>query len=352
MILVRAEYSPTSGFGHVARSLVIFNELKNRNSDVSFIAQPRLARRLIESGLSEYDIFEINCDSRDEINHIPSGAVLLLDIFSSERLMNEFFELEQYILNARNRGILVIVIDGYGDDSFSGRSKIYLDVLIQPYYGADQMKDSSCGLALRGGEYALVDPEFHKLKKERNSAFGFPLNILVSLGAADPQGNTEKVVSALTKIDLEGILVSVIIGPDFSKEHIQRLNNIVEDRVNFVVDHAPRNLFGHFKKATLLITGSGNSRYEAVAGGLPLIFGAISSAHVGLSISFSQHTGAFYLGEFDLVDDVGMKEILENVIPAMLTNGHETSYKAPVLESGASLICDSIQEFLGGDFAH
>ena len=349
MIIVRAEFTSNSGFGHVSRSLVLYRELKDRNLSVRFAAPPMLVKRLINSGLSKKEMIEIDIGSvQEELEVYPNNSVLILDIFSSERLTTNFGELEDYVEVAKKSGYITVAFDGFGDDSFTAQSSKFIDVLIQPYYGAENLPLPNTTLAIRGGQYALVGREYYQLQQNKDSEFPSNKSVLLSFGSADPQCYTETIVSVLSEIKILGTYITVVIGPEFNTESVRRIENIVEDIENISLAYSPKNLLGLFEKSNLLITGSGTSRYEAIAAGIPIVFGSIIDAHVHSSLCFEKKTNANYLG---LLSSLGNEEIKASLEDILLTDFElfSSSKDSNFTAEGASLICDKILGFLRND---
>lgn len=347
MIIIRAEFSSKSGFGHVSRSLVLYREFKARNLDVRFAAPSILIERLIGCGLSEKELIEIDKSSvKEELRGYPHNSVLILDIFSSERLTTNLGELEDYVQTAKALGHTTIALDGFGDDSFSAHSDEFIDVLIQPYYGAETLPLPNATRVLRGGQYALIGREYYQLKLNRSSKVPKERrHVLVSLGAADPQGYTEILVDALSQVNLSELCISVVIGPDFNMESINCIESLVANVNNISLNYSPGNLLDLLSKSDIFITGSGTSRYEAIAAGIPVIFGSIIESHVHSSLCFEENTNSKYIGLFSSLGVDEFKSIFEDV----LSNGFEflSERKGDIhTNGGASVMCDEILSFL------
>lgn len=117
---------------------------------------------------------------------------------------------------------------------------------------------------LLGPSYVLLRPAFRdRLPRQA------PLEVrtvLVTLGGADPAGQTVDVVKQLCQA-LPEVSVDVLIGPLFDED--ERLNTLISDRVR--LHRAPPGVAVLMLRADLAIAAGGQTTYELAACGVPTV---------------------------------------------------------------------------------
>ena len=96
-------------------------------------------------------------------------------------------------------------------------------------------------------------------------------NILINLGGAD---NSEILVKVIKNLFIfkNKIKINVISFLKIDKKNLSRIKKIAKDRnlkINFIIN--PKKIYELYKKADIGIVGSGYSKYEASASGLPIL---------------------------------------------------------------------------------
>jgi spore coat polysaccharide biosynthesis predicted glycosyltransferase SpsG len=212
-LLIRLDASSTIGVGHLARSLTLAGAFASAGACARFACHrlPEGPRRWLTS--QGYDLVEIEA--------APGSAA----------------DLHETIAQARAAGNNMVFVDGYqfGSAYLSGFREarlfacffddmINLDyqchaVFNQNFYSPAELfrRAPDCELIL-GPEYALVRDEFVDARARRATVVSIePRRVLVTMGGADPTGETEKVLRALGTGRLTGdsrrsLEVRVVVG--------------------------------------------------------------------------------------------------------------------------------------------
>lgn len=306
----RVEAGTEIGLGNLKRCYVLARALK-RYRHVGFICSKESEGYVREIATDMDTVIVPNLDHyADELHHYPKGIDAIItdlgfpDNFENPQNLVSYFEALQL------QSIDVLMLDGLGDDSFKPEGMPKIKARIQPYWGVEiDEGDKRAEHFLNGPDYVLLGEEYRDVFRSR--AKSSPKNIVVTFGGADPQENTVKVMKGLRAIEGLGI-IEVIVGPYFTDKHKELIQNVT-DKNHDKFEHvdAPDSLLPHYHKADLAICGSGATRYEAAACGLPVLFTAIYRAHEHLSQAFVKHRTAQYVG---FCEDFGAEDWVNAII--------------------------------------
>jgi UDP-2,4-diacetamido-2,4,6-trideoxy-beta-L-altropyranose hydrolase len=208
-VLIRADASSTIGTGHVMRCLVLAEALKENGFEPVFLTKP----------------LEGNIDHK-----IAENGFRLVSLVSDDAGA----EIEEVCDAIRVTGAAMIVFDHYGIDAgYEKRVKDATGIRVMVF--DDMYKPHHCDILLNqnmyadaarydalvppgckrlcGVEYALLRKEFRTItKRDRSKAPEGRLNLLVTLGGADPGNVTLKVMEALEKVEGVTFNVTVVVG--------------------------------------------------------------------------------------------------------------------------------------------
>ena len=224
-----------AGIGHFKRCIILAKEFSVGKKEVNFLVygeQTPLLNIDKEVNLQGMTAKSFNNFlDEDDIKKLrmPSSDISFIDI------SNSFFikhpdNLILLLTKIRKHSRLVILIDGLGKESIINNLniKIPYDYLIVPYFGAEnEFKHQENHLL--GEDYFISEKNDEKYKK-------FEINknatkICITCGGTDPERITIQVLESIVKI--KGIsMIRVVIGPNFSKDHIDSINSLPESISN------------------------------------------------------------------------------------------------------------------------
>ena len=221
---------------------------------------------------------------------ILEDAKLTREFIIKKKINSPYLIIDNYKINKNWESILkkivykIIVID----DMMI--SKHNCDLLINQNYSIknqkkyyDELIPKNCKL-LNGTKYALLRPEFIKLRKISKPRK--KLNkILISFGGADPTNETIKVLKAFKNINLEKLKLIVIAGHSNSnKKNIKKLTDQIINSKFYTYSEK----IGYFMvNSDLAIGGAGTTTWERCCLGLPSIISILSvnQKQIGYSLS-------------------------------------------------------------------
>ncbi|GEM_PF-141822 len=258
-ILFRVDSSSNIGIGHVMRSLTLAGQL---NNFIIFFASQNL-----------------NGNINFKIKEHGYKFVLLQS--------NDCYELEKIILE---NNIDIAVFDHYEID-YDFEKKIKERTLIKIFSFDDTYEKHFCDYLLNqnmyanpnryinlvptyckifcGQQYALLREEFHitkqKRKKEKNSNV---LRILLTLGGADSNNVTEKILVALNMINIP-FDATVVLGK--ANVHQKEIYEVAKNKKNVKVIVDANNMSELFYNSDFAIMAGGSSVLEALYLQIPFI---------------------------------------------------------------------------------
>lgn len=284
-IAIRADASTFIGTGHIIRCLSLAERLREQGADVIFMTRTlpgHINARIHAQGFTVVEVPE-----SDE------PATYLLPLGTFDWLVVDHYTLSaEWETQARPFTRYLMVLDDLADRPHD------CDLLVDQNFFEDRVTRyrhlvPADAEVLTGPDYALLRPEFHQLRKSLPKRSGEIRRIMVSLGGADPNNATTKVLEGLSLLDLSGIAVNVIIGaanpnPDLVRRYSERLG--FNCCLN-VTDMAERMV-----ATDLFIGAGGTTTWERMALGLPGVVVSIAENHRELSRQLAEHGYQLYLG--------------------------------------------------------
>lgn len=204
----RADADPDIGIGHLVRCLSLAQAWQARGGRAAFltsITDPGLLTRIeLVTGLiripGRYPATpDLAATAKWAAEHPQAWMVVDGYGFDGE-----------YHSGLRDAGARVLAVDDW-----VRLDRYHCDMLLDQNFGAEERSypvDGDCTV-LRGPRYALLAPEF----KAARAAGPEPpvegrVRLLVTMGGADTQNQTPKVLDALSSLDEPGLEVTVVIG--------------------------------------------------------------------------------------------------------------------------------------------
>ena len=208
-LIIRVDASTEIGTGHLMRCLALAQAWKDDGGKVLFITACQgeaLLQRLREE---ESDIHVVphpypdpdDSDYTKDIMASYPNAWVVLDGY-------HFDEIYQQHMKRLGHRLLVI-------DDMAHLKHYYADIVLNQNLHADRLQ-YSCEPYTRlllGTRYVLLRREFLAWKDSKRQIPEVARRVLVTLGGADPQNHTLKVIQALQKVDVPCLEATVVIGP-------------------------------------------------------------------------------------------------------------------------------------------
>ena len=251
-IAIRADGGSTIGMGHIMRTLVLAKELAKTNY-VFYVC--RCGKKYLgginkikESGfdvvlINEYKVLE-------ELRKITAD-ILITDSYDVN---------EEYFSNSKLYFEKTIYVDDLNDKYYD------VDMIINQNIGTESWNyktNDNCELLL-GSNYTMLRKEFRH--EEPIIIKDEVMDILITMGGADPLEATKKILDMIKKLDLR---LHIVIGNNFKDiDYYKVLDEQENDKIKFYYNP---NMIEIMKKCDLAIVACGSTIYELASLGIPMI---------------------------------------------------------------------------------
>lgn len=294
-IVFRVDASIQMGTGHVMRCLTLADALTEQGAECNFICREHIGNLIEKIRQSGFQVYRIGSGKNavlkndaltDEENPLFHsswlGATQQQDAQDClpilEKLQPDWLVVDHYALDKTWQQALkpyyknLMVIDDLGDREHLA------DLLLDQNYGSTVEKyqglvPDSCKI-LAGTHFALLRPEFalwreYSLDRRKNNAS--ISNILVTLGGADPDNYTVKILQQLAGVELHP-QVEIIVVMGTTAPHLKLVQHQAADMpVKTTVKANVTNMAELMSTADLAIGAAGATTWERCCLGLPTI---------------------------------------------------------------------------------
>jgi len=269
-IVFRVDASQAIGAGHVMRCLALAQALAGNTLEF-------VCRR------SDGDLAEMIAKAGHRLHRLAGNAAqdaagTLAAIQSGAPGKPDWLIVDHYGIDAGWHAALrphvgrILAIDDLADRDHD--CDVLLDQNLAP--GEEQRYDGRLPAGCRvlaGLRYALLREEFQRLRRKVMPRSALR-QLLISFGGADAGNHTERALAALTRPELSGLAVDVVLG--MSYPHAARIRERCAGIPAATLIEDPGRLAGCMAKADLAIGAAGNSLWERACLGLPSIVVAVA----------------------------------------------------------------------------
>ena len=268
-LYIRTDADSKIGTGHIMRCIALAQAWQDQGSEVTFISHcesEALRERIQIEGFRFISLDHVCPDSSDVMN--------TLSILKNERadqkpwlVLDGYQFTPEYQKAIREAGVRLLVID-----DMNHLSHYHADILLNQNIHTPDLKyrcDADTTLLL-GSRYVLLRREFLKYQDFKRQIPDRAKNILVTLGGADPDNVTLKVIEALKLLNEPNIAVRIIIGP--ANPHQETLQKtIVSDDFKAELLINPPNMPELMAWADMAVSAGGSTCWELAFIGVPSI---------------------------------------------------------------------------------
>jgi UDP-2,4-diacetamido-2,4,6-trideoxy-beta-L-altropyranose hydrolase len=313
LLFIRADADGAIGCGHIMRSLALAQACLKRGGQVVFVSRcesERLQRRIVEEGCHLVTVERSHPDENDlkttlsilkEKSREDGKSWAVLDGYHFD------FDFQRAVLDT---GFKTLVIDDHNHLPMYAA-----DIILNQNIGAEQLP-YNCRkgtVMLLGKSYVLLRNEFLSNLLEPRAIGTAARRILVTLGGADPNNVTLKVVQAIALLGVLNLNVTVVLGPlNLNKKIIEREmeNAPFECRVlTEVEDMSPL-----MRWADLAVSAGGSSCWELAYMGVPFLVLILSDNQEGIARGLAADGAAINCGWFNRVSVTTLATYLEDAI--------------------------------------
>jgi len=313
-LLIRADASISMGTGHVMRMIALAQAWQDGGGEVVFLCAeitPALEARLKEEGFLLEKI-QASPGSREDLE-ATCAAIARYGADSIPVALDGYQFDSDFQLGLKKAGCRLLVMDDYGHAAF-----YHADwVLNQNISAREELYASRAPHTrlLLGTKFALLRREFLKYRGWQRQIPEIARKVLVTLGGADPDNVTGKVIEALSPLDLE---VKVVVGG--SNPHLPALREAVVSRktqpakIELIVN--PTDMPGLMAWADLAIAAGGSTAWELTFMGLPSLFMILAENQAAIATELESAGVGICIGrvaDFDKDElQIALRRVLEN----------------------------------------
>ena len=315
-VLIRADASVTIGTGHVMRDLVLARALAREGVPAAWLCRTLPAR--VDDLLRGEGFPVIGIDAAAGEPEADAIAAAAADLDARAVVFDHYGIGASTEARTRAAGFPVLAVD----DMYAAHD---CDLLLNQNLYAD--RDAYQGLVpedakvLGGWRYALLRDEFVGLpQRPRTRPDPAGVHVLVSLGGADQENVTMRVLRALERVPGLTLHATLIVGG--SNEHRNALAAAAAaSPLDVAMLTDVRDMASRMSHADLAITAGGTTHLELAAAGLPALM---------LTLADNQERVTAHMGRHGLAVDLGWHEdVDEEAIAAALADlvTHPTRYE-------------------------
>lgn len=294
----RVDWGPSIGIGHVMRCLALAQAWQDRGGFVSLATtsnSPLLLERIRHENIAIHHILAPIGGEEDAL-----ATVQIAKQTSSTWVVLDGYDFELgYPLLIQRAGLRVLAIDDLADLELSGCTA----VLNPNFYAQKALYEGKTDLfayLFLGPHFALIRREFLlKMRRHLSPPPQRVVNILITLGGADPQNATRLLMELLaTRVLPFRMYITIVVGS--SNPHLASLEEYLpelEKRHYVKIEVNPPNLPELIQLADLAISAAGGSTMELAFLGTPMALIVAAANQRGVATSLENHGVAFLLGD-------------------------------------------------------
>ncbi|MBV6624167.1 MAG: UDP-2,4-diacetamido-2,4,6-trideoxy-beta-L-altropyranose hydrolase [Rivularia sp. (in: Bacteria)] len=294
-LIIRADASTKIGTGHLMRCLALAQAWQdNQGQAVFFMASsvPAIEKRLQSEGMKVIHTSVIQGSSEDAVETVNIAHNL-----NAEWVVVDGYHFgSEYQKLIKESGLHLLFIDDYGH-----ANHYYADLVLNQNIHAHENlyfnKESYTQLLL-GTDYTLLRREFWQWRGWKRETPSVANKILVTLGGADPDNVTSKVIQGLQLVEGEELEVVVVVGG--SNPHYEQLKTATkQSSFPIRLERNVTNMPELMAWADVAIASAGSTSWELAFMGLPSLV---------LILADNQRDIAQKLGEIEVSINLGWHE--------------------------------------------
>jgi UDP-2,4-diacetamido-2,4,6-trideoxy-beta-L-altropyranose hydrolase len=313
ILSIRADSSITMGTGHIMRMIALAQAWREDGGEVVFLCAettPALEERIRVEGCgleklavvpgSKEDLLA-TCSSISRHANKASSVAVALDGYQFG---------SDFQRGLKESGCRLLVVDDYGHAGFY-HADLVLNQNISAYASLYASRGDATNLLL-GPEYALLRREFLQFRNRAGEIPERAVRLLVTLGGADADNVTKKVIDALAGSGLE---VKVAVGG--SNPHLASLRQAAgaasrgTTKVELVIDS--REMPQMMVRADFAVAAAGSTSWELAFSGLPTLFIILAVNQAGNAREMESRGFGLCLGEHSEFDERRFRDAVSSL---------------------------------------
>lgn len=308
VLLVRADASPEIGTGHVMRCLALAQAWQADGGSVTFVGTitPTLENRLEED--IQVRSLDVEAGSLDDAD---KTARLVKELGASWVVVDGYHFGGDYQQRLREDGLQMLLIDDYGHADWY-EADLVLNQNISAEESLYERRADHTDL-LMGLRFALLRKEFWPWRAPRKTPRRKANHVLVTLGGADPENLTERVVRALGQMDVEDFRATVVVGGSNPHEGaIRTTADEVGDLVEVRSDVS--DMASLMAESDVAVSAGGSTCWELAFMGIPNVIVILAENQRGIASGLDEAGTAINLGWWETVTESEIAGAVESLL--------------------------------------
>jgi UDP-2,4-diacetamido-2,4,6-trideoxy-beta-L-altropyranose hydrolase len=340
-LFIRADAGFKIGAGHVMRCIALAQAWQDRGGTVTFISHcdgEALRERIQIEGFRFISLDLVCPDSYDLMNTLS----ILKNESADQKpwlVLDGYHFTPEYQNAIRDEGILLLVID-----DMNHLPIYHADILLNQNIHAPDLNyhcDEDTTLLL-GPSYVLLRREFLKYRDFKRQIPDRAKNILVTIGGADPDNVTLKVIEALKHLGEPDNSVRIIVGP--ANPHQESLRNAlaaVYFEVELLVN--PPNMPELIAWADMAVSAGGSTCWELAFMGVPSIVLILAENQAAVAEYLVNNKTIVNIGRIAEISEEHISHSCKSLIHDNIRRKYLSEQSRMLISAqGASLIIESI----------
>lgn len=327
-IAIRADGGAKIGLGHIMRTLVLARELAKTN-DVFYVCRKdsplteKYLKGIEKVRVEGFKIILINED--DILNELSK--------IEADCLITDSYDVDEEYFNRTKK---MFSKTGYVDDM-----NLYyfnVDFIINQNVTANTYK-YKCNENTRlflGTDYIMLREEFRNSKP--NKIKNDIKNILITMGGADPNNFTLKLLKYIKDLDYN---FDVVIGPSFKDTYKIELE--IKNNKNIKL-HFNANMIEMMKKCDIAISATGSTLYELGTLGIPTLGVILVDNQEDVALEMHKHGFIVNLGWYDKVEKNGVLDAINKINDFDLREKVSALTTKKINKNGIEKLCSGIEK--------
>lgn len=306
---IRADADASMGTGHLMRCLALAQAWQASGGRATFLShcESDFLNQLIERvGIDLIPLEKPHPDTCDLITTLSQ-----LEKSNSPWLVIDGYHLDtSYQQAVRTAGFRLMVID-----DIAHWPQYHANVLLNQNINAQDLTyrcDPDTQLLL-GPQFVLLRPEFLSWRSWRREVPNTAHKVLVSMGGADPNNMTLKVIKAFQVLDIPSLEVRVVAGP--ANRNIFSLHQAVQTAIcNIQLLTEVSDMAELMSWADVAVSAAGSTCWELALMGLPALLIILAENQAGIAHGLEEAGVAVNLGWCSQLSDSALAESLTSLI--------------------------------------
>ena len=311
-LIIRADATCRIGTGHVMRCIALGQAWQDNGGKVVFISYSEsdaLRKRIAAEGIEFISLDKPHPDPFD--SKFTIGTIRTKNSELKPWVVVDGYHFDPAYQKAfRAAGFHLLVID-----DMAHWPEYYADIILNQNLGAEKLK-YTCGsdtTLLLGPRYVLLRQEFMAWHDWQRKIPEVAHKVLVTIGGGDPDNVTQKVIEALSQVEIEGLEAMVVVGG--SNPYFQELESAVHGvKVPVRLVRNAANMPELMAWADVAVTAGGSTCWELAFMGLPALILFLADNQAPMAVELKKHGSAINLGRHNLIESGDIADQLHSMI--------------------------------------